>query len=75
MAEQERFVAVISPWEKLPVLAKRQFRIESLPTEKKVMVWRDDLQTEQALTGELRSVGIASLEVRKKRTTDWKEVE
>jgi hypothetical protein len=75
MAEQERVVAVISPWEKIAAVVKRQFRVESLPAEKKVMVWRDDLQDEQALANELRAAGIVAMEIRKKRTTDWKEVE
>ena len=75
MADQKRLVAVISPWDKLADLVKRQFRIESLPSAKKVMVWRDDLQSEQKLAAELTSAGIASLEVRKHRITNWKEGE
>jgi hypothetical protein len=75
MAEQERLVAVISPWDKLSMLAKRQFRMESLPTEKKVMVWREDLQDEKSLAEALKSAGIPSPDIRKKRTTNWKDVE
>jgi hypothetical protein len=74
MAEQERLVAVISPWEKLAALAKRQFRIESLPSQKKVMVWRDDLQSEQKLADELKSAGVSAMEVCRRRITNWKEV-
>ena len=51
--DMEKLVAIVSPWEKLPVLARRNFRIESLPTEKKVQVWRDDLQSPELLTAEL----------------------
>jgi hypothetical protein len=75
MAEKERLVAVISPWDKLPNLVKKSFRMESLPAEKKVMVWRDDLQTEQALSDELRKVGIMSAEIQQKPITDWKATE
>jgi len=75
MAGQERFVAVISPWDKLSELATRQFRVESLPSEKKIMVWRDDLQSERELADEVKSVGISSVEIRKKRITNWKEIQ
>jgi hypothetical protein len=75
MAEKERLVAVVSPWEKISELAKRQFRIESLPEEKRVMVWRDDLPTEQELTTELKKIGIGAAEVRKKKPTDWRGVD
>jgi len=75
MAQHERVVAVISPWDKISAVVKRQFRIESLPAEKKVMVWRDDLHDEQALANELRMAGVVAMDIRKKRTTDWKEVE
>ncbi len=74
MPGKERLVAVVSPWEKIPELAKRKFRIESLPEEKKVMVWRDDLQTEPTLLAELTKVGIASPDLRKKTPTEWKGV-
>jgi hypothetical protein len=74
MPEPERLVAVVSPWEKMPELAKRKFRIESLPEEKKVMVWRDDLQTETTLLAELTKIGIVSPELRKKAPTEWKGV-
>jgi hypothetical protein len=71
----EKLVAVLSPWEKLPALAKRQFRIESLPAEKKVQVWRDDLQSEELLTAELTRLGITAPELRNSRITNWKGVE
>jgi hypothetical protein len=74
MPEQERLVAVVSPWEKMPELAKRKFRIESLPEEKRVMVWRDDLQSEPTLLAELTKIGIMSPELRKKQPTEWKGV-
>lgn len=75
MKEQERLVAVISPWEKIAEVVKHHFRMESLPAEKKIMVWRDDLQDAHALTEELQSIGVKSVEVRKNRTTQWKDVE
>lgn len=75
MDESERIVAVISPWQKLSDLVKRKFRVESLPAEKKVMVWRDDLLSEDAIQQELRSVGIAEVEFRKaKITSRWQDV-
>lgn len=72
---QDMLVAVISPWEKLSEVVKKGFRVESLPTEKKVMVWRDDLQDAQALADELKRIGIAVLETRTKKPTNWKAVE
>jgi hypothetical protein len=54
---------------------KHKFRIESLPAEKKVMVWRDDLQSEQELIAELKSIGVTSSEIRERPITNWKEVE
>jgi hypothetical protein len=75
MPEKERTVAVISPWEKISELAQRKFRIESLPEEKMVMVWRDDLPTDQALTAELKGVGIVKMELRTKKPTEWKSVD
>jgi hypothetical protein len=75
MSENQRVVAVVSPWEKLHELAKAAFRIESLPAEKKVMVWRDDLPGEQELSAELRRLGIKSAEMRKKGITNWKNVD
>ena len=74
--DREKLVAVISPWEKLSDLVKRQFRVESLPAEKKVMVWRDDLQSEKTLAAELKQVGITSPEIRKAKTkTKWLTIE
>lgn len=76
MNEEERFVAVISPWEKLSDLIKRKFRVESLPAEKKVMVWREDLQDKDSLEAELKRAGIASAEVIKKKVTArWQDVQ
>ena len=75
MNDQEKLVAVISPWDKLSKLVKKDFRMESLPTEGKVMVWRDDLQTEQALSNELRQVGIVSVEIQRKPVTNWKSID
>lgn len=76
MNEAEKVVAVISPWEKLPELVKLKFRVESLPTEKKVMVWREDLQTEDALRQELARIGIGEVEVRKQKVVaKWQNVE
>jgi hypothetical protein len=72
MSTKEKLVAIVSPWEKLNDLAKRHFRVESLPAEKRVMVWRDDLQSEKALLAELKSVGILSPEIRKATPKDWK---
>jgi len=76
MGDEEKLVAVISPWDKLSDLVKRKFRAESLPAEKKVMVWRDDLQTDKELEAELKKMGIASFEVRKKRVTGkWQDIQ
>jgi hypothetical protein len=76
MNESEKWVAVISPWDKLSAVVKSNFRVESLPEEKKVMVWRDDLQTEQALAAELRQLGVAGVELRKKKVTArWQDVQ
>jgi hypothetical protein len=76
MAEDKRLVAVISPWDKLSELVKRQFRLESLPTEKKVMAWREDLQDEQALSEELKQAGIKEVELRERRVvTRWQDAD
>lgn len=75
MSEKDRLVAIISPWEKLSEVVKQKFRMESLPEEKKVMVWRDDLCTEQVLTAELMKIGVKVSELRKKTPTEWKGVE
>lgn len=75
MAEKDKLVAIVSPWEKLPALAKKGFRIESLPVEKKVMVWRDDLQTEQGLSEELKQAGITSAELKMRKPVNWREVD
>ncbi|MCR4413758.1 MAG: hypothetical protein NUV77_15165 [Thermoguttaceae bacterium] len=75
MSDAERLVAVISPWDKLSEVVKRKFRVESLPAEKKVAVWRDDLQTEPELTEELRKLGVKEIEVRTARvTTRWQDI-
>jgi len=75
MGTKELLVAVVSPWEKLSELVKRKFRVESLPAEKKVMVWRDDLQTEKKLAAELAQIGVNEVQIVKKRPTEWKGVE
>ena len=75
MNEKEKLVAIVSPWEKLTDLVKRQFRLETLPAEKRVMVWRDDLQTEKGLLAELTAVGITGPELQKAKPKDWKGVE
>lgn len=76
MADDERVVAVISPWNKLSDLVKRKFRVESLPTDRMVMVWRDDLQTKEDLSTELTSLGISEVKIEKKRViTKWQEKE
>jgi hypothetical protein len=76
MADEEKVVAIISPWEKLSDLVKRQFRVESLPAEKKVMVWREDIANEEELRGELHTVGIKSADVmRRKVTARWQDVQ
>ena len=75
MDEAEKFVAVISPWEKLSQLLKRKFRIESLPGEKKVMVWREDLHDREALEQELADAGVTGAEIRKAKVTlRWQDV-
>ncbi len=73
--QTDKLVAVVSPWEKISALVKRQFRIESLPNEKKVMIWRDDLQTEAALTEQLSQIGLLGAELRRNKITDWKAVD
>jgi len=76
MAEDERLVAVVSPWSRLNELVKQGFRVESLPAEKHVMVWRDDLQTERKLTGALEKLGITWVEIKRRRvTTKWRDVQ
>ena len=76
MCQQEKLTAIISPWEKLPDLVKDGFRVESLPKEKKVMVWRDDLATEKALTAALGKHGVKDVEIRKNKvTTKWTSVD
>jgi hypothetical protein len=72
MGEADQLVAVISPWERISEVVKHKFRMESLPAEKKVMVWREDLQSEQQLIDDLSKIGIKVVEVRRKRPTDWK---
>jgi hypothetical protein len=75
MSEKEKLVAIVSPWEKLSALATKQFRIESLPAEKKAMVWRDDLQTKETLLAELQRIGIKATDLRMKTPTEWKGIE
>ena len=73
MPAEEKLVAVVSPWDKLPELVKRKFRVESLPAAKLVMVWRDDLETPEKLTAALASLGVTPSEVSKRSITNWKE--
>jgi len=76
MCEQEKLVAVISPWEKLSELVKEQFRVESLPKEKKVFVWREDLQDQETLEKALSRLGVREPEIRTKRVTvQWRDVQ
>jgi N-acetyl-anhydromuramyl-L-alanine amidase AmpD len=76
MAVEDKLVAVISPWDKLPQLVKQKFWVESLPAEKKVAVWREDLQDRAALSAELQKHGVRDAELRTaKVTTSWKHVE
>jgi len=72
MSEGEKLVAIVSPWEKLAEMVKRQFRLESLPQTKMVMGWRDDLQTNEKLVAELNKLGITATEVARRKPTDWK---
>jgi hypothetical protein len=74
MSKREKVIAVICPWEKLAVLAKKKFRAESLP-DKNVMVWRDDLETPEELSAELEKLGVAAIALRTGSPTDWKDVE
>jgi hypothetical protein len=71
MAELEKLVAIMSPWDNLPALVKKDFRVETLPAEKKVMVWRDDLQSAEKLTAALAKLGVTAVELRKARVTNW----
>jgi hypothetical protein len=75
MSEADQIVAVISPWERISEVVKNRFRMESLPAEKKAVVWRDDLRSEQQLLDELKRIGIKVFEVRKRKPTNWKEVD
>lgn len=76
MGIEEKLVAVISPWDKLPQLVKQKFWVESLPAEKKVLVWREDLQDQAALAAELKKLGVGDATLRTaKVTTSWKHVE
>jgi hypothetical protein len=74
MSENEKLVAVVSPWEKLSDLVHRQFRVESMPNGKMVMVWRDDLQSEEKLMAELHELAITATEVTRRKPTAWQRV-
>ena len=69
MGKQEKLVALLSPWVKLSEIVKDGFRVESVPAQKKVMVWREDLQDEQGLADALKKLGIASPEIGVQRVT------
>jgi hypothetical protein len=74
MSEEERVVAVVSPWDNLANLVKKKFRVESLPREKKVLVWREDLTTEEKLVAAVKEAGIETVEVRRRRVMEeWEE--
>jgi hypothetical protein len=76
MADTEKLVAIVSPWKGLGELVKQRFRIESLPAEKKVMVWREDLQTKRKLERELADLGIEWSEIEKRRVTaKWRDID
>lgn len=76
MSEDTKLVAVISPWDKLSELIKRKFRVESLPAEHLVMVWREDLQTKEKLSKELTDAGLSCAEIRSKKVTArWQDTE
>jgi hypothetical protein len=73
---REKLVAVVSPWVKLGDVVKRDFRVQSLPAEKTVMAWRDDLQTPEALAAELAAIGITPIDIRTKAVTaTWQEID
>ena len=75
MASREQLVAVISPWNRLSELVRANFRVETLPAEKMVMVWRDDLQTAESLSEELKRLNVQSPELRQASVTAaWQEV-
>jgi hypothetical protein len=74
MSEEERVVAVISPWDHLGALVNNGFRVQSLPREKKVMVWRKDLKKEKDLVAAVNEAGIKQVEVRRRKVVeDWEE--
>ena len=72
--EERRVVAVVSPWENLAALVKEEFRVQSLPREKKVFVWREDLKTEKKLVAAVKATGIEPIEVRTRSViSQWEE--
>jgi len=74
MNEEERIVAAVSPWDHLANLVKKEFRVQSLPREKKVLVWREDLTNEEELVAAVKEAGIESIEVRRRKAMDeWEE--
>ena len=74
MSEEERLVAIVSPWDNLSKLIKNKFRVESWAAEKKVMVWREDLQDKQALAEELKKLGFSSADITSRKvTTRWQD--
>ena len=70
MNEEERIVAAVSPWDHLANLVKKEFRVQSLPREKKVLVWREDLTNEEELVAAVKEAGIESIEVRSRKAMD-----
>ncbi len=74
MSQEERVVAVISPWGNLAALVKQGFRVQSLPREKMVLVWREDLTGEKDLRQAISTTGIEIVEVRRRSVTEeWDE--
>lgn len=76
MADAQRLVAIISPWENLAKLVKAKFRVETLPAEKLAAAWREDLQTEAALAKELEKLGFKKIQMEKRTVTvRWQDRE
>ena len=67
MSREERVVAVISPWDNLRALVNKGFRVQSLPRERKVFVWREDLNDEKRLVKAVKEAEIEVIEVRRRR--------
>ncbi len=70
MSGEERVEAVISPWGNLSALVRQGFRVESLPRDKNVAVWREDLKTEKDLVAAVKGAGIEVVEVRRRKVAE-----